>query len=376
MADPPDQPALADATAASDQTEAGRPIEMRLPRLTARRIALLVGLGLLTLALLVAVGGGRDAIIALTQVDGRYIALAMLVHYSGFAVRGHRWQRLLGMMGHQLTYLFATALLLAGWFVSALLPARAGDLLRIAVLRLPGQTRQPVPVADSLGSIVLERALDISAILVLGAGFSLLVARNRLPAWVASAYILGIGLLFALGLAVVVAPPLLNWLGRRSSHRLWTSLIAFTDQFVLSLRTLFRHPATALLVMVESLYIWGCDVALLWLVIRSLGQSASIADAGFVALTVDVTAAVPLTPGGIGQIDAVYAALLALVAGSAYNVAAVVLVTRLVSYWSFLLFSGVVTFAAGFGAMLMENNREIEEEQTNPALDPIEPGSL
>ena len=44
-----------------------------------------------------------------------------------------------------------------------------------------------------------------------------------------------------------------------------------------------------------------------------------------------------------------YAGLLALFALSSVNISAVVLLTRAISYWSFLLFSGIVTFAAGLG---------------------------
>src|SRR5437762_2600335 len=85
-----------------------------------KRLALLIGFGALTLTLLLALGGGRAAIAALRHVDPRLIALALVIHYSGFAVRGLRWQQLLRTMHHQLTWRFATTLLLAGWFVSAL----------------------------------------------------------------------------------------------------------------------------------------------------------------------------------------------------------------------------------------------------------------
>ena len=91
---------------------------------------------------------------------------------------------------------------------------------------------------------------------------------------------------------------------------------------------------------------------MLWLVIAGLGARLPFAEAGFVALTVDIFAAVPLTPGGMGQVEAVYAALLALLAAAPFSVAAAVLVTRAITYWSFLLFSGAVTFAAGFGSLL------------------------
>jgi uncharacterized membrane protein YbhN (UPF0104 family) len=159
-------------------------------------------------------------------------------------------------------------------------------------------------------------------------------------------------LLLGFGAALVLAPPLLAWLRRRSQHRLWQKGIDFLAAFVEGLRALFRQPATALLVIAESLLIWLCDALVLWLVVLSLAVALSLPAAAFVALTVDVLAAVPLTPGGVGQIDIAYAALLALLALPTLNVGAVVLVVRFITYWSFLAFSGLVTLAAGFGSLL------------------------
>lgn len=60
-----------------------------IPRLTLKRIAVLVGLAILTVGLMLSLGGGRAAVDALLTVDPRFILLAIMVHYSGFAVRGH-----------------------------------------------------------------------------------------------------------------------------------------------------------------------------------------------------------------------------------------------------------------------------------------------
>ena len=83
----------------------------------------------------------------------------------------------------------------------------------------------------------------------------------------------------------------------------------------------------------------------------SLGHTLPLTAAVFVALTVDILAAVPLTPGGLGQIETAYAALLALLAQGGVPIAAVVLAVRGVSYWSFLLVSGLVTLGAGLGRL-------------------------
>lgn len=338
-----------------------------------RRLVVIGLIGAASIALLVVLAGGSAALEAVARANWAFLGLAVLIHYSSFALRGHRWQRLLGALGYPLPYLYTTGLLLAGWFASALLPARAGDWLRVGVLRLDTGRHAPVPVPSSLSSIVLERVLDIVAILVLGAAFGFLLLRDQLPSWLLASYVVGIVLLLLFGTVLVLAPPLLHWLRGLWQHRYWQLTIDFITHFVDGLRTLFRQPPTAILVIVESIVIWLCDALVLWLVVLSLGAPLSLPAAAFVALTVDVLAAIPLTPGGVGQIDAAYAGLLALLALPALNVGAIVLVVRFITYWSFLVFSGLVALAAGFGSLMssaLTARTEGVETQTSPVQAP------
>ncbi|MFZ4664571.1 MAG: lysylphosphatidylglycerol synthase transmembrane domain-containing protein [Caldilineaceae bacterium] len=329
------------------------PFQLPTLRLGLRRLALLVGLGVLTVVFLITLGGGQAALSALLTVDLRWIAIGVVIHYSGFVVRGMRWQQLLRALGHRLSWRYAMTLLLSGWFVSALLPARAGDLLRIAILGIPNPKHAAVPVADSIGSIVLERALDLVALVVLGAGFGFALLRTTMPGWVVAAYGVTILLLAVAAVALLLAPALLHWLRRRSEQPLWQRAIALVGQLVQSLQTVGRSPLIALQVVGQSLYIWLCDALLMWTVLKAMGVDAPLASITFVALTVDIFAAIPLTPGGIGQIEAVNMALLALLPLPVFNLSAAVLLNRAISYWSFLLFSGIVTFAAGIGQMMV-----------------------
>lgn len=320
-----------------------------------RRLLLIALLGIASAALLFGLAGGQAALVALAGANWWLIGAAIAVHYASFGVRGDRWRRLLAALGYPLSYVYTTTLLLAGWFTSALLPARAGDLLRVGVLRLDSERHVPVPVADGLSSIVLERVLDILAILVLGAVFGFALLRDQLPAWLLGSYVAGIVLLLGFGAGLLLAPPLLHWLRRLpwlGRSRIWHRIVDFLGQFVDSLRKLFQHPRAAAIVMAESLTIWLCDALVLWLVARSLAAPLPLPAAAFVALTVDVLAAVPLTPGGVGQIDAAYAVLLALLALPATHVGTLVLLVRFITYWSFLAFSGLVTLVAGFGSLL------------------------
>jgi uncharacterized protein (TIRG00374 family) len=338
------------------------------PKLLPRgRLLLLIGLGALTWIALILLFGGQAALAAIAGANGWWLLLAVLVHYSSFAVRGHRWQHLLAMMGHRIGYLYTSGLLVAGWFVSALLPARAGDFMRIGMLRLDRTRHSPVPVADSLGSIVLERSLDILAIVGLGLFFGWTVIALQAPGWLVASYAAAVGLLVVVAGAALLTPAVVGWLRRWSQRQWWQALLNFAEQLTTSLRALLRKPRSAALVIGESLYIWLCDALVVWFVLRSLNAALPFEIAAFVALTVDVLAAAPITPGGVGQIDAAYVAIFALLpaallpaallptaslAGAAFNVGAAVLLIRFITYWSFLGFSGLVTVFAGFGELI------------------------
>jgi uncharacterized protein (TIRG00374 family) len=318
-------------------------------RLDARRLTLLAALAIATLALLIWAGGGRATLAALAGLDARLLLLAAAIHYAGFALRGHRWQLLLAALDHRLGYLYTTGVLLSGWVASALLPARAGDALRVAALRMPPPSQPAVPVADSLGTIVLERALDILAILILSAGFGLGVLGARLPGWLVGVYAAALLILAVTGAVVVWMPALLARLRAWSARPIWQRALVFAQHMAESLRRLPRRPGLTALVLGESLVIWLCDALLLWLVVASLGQPLSLPAAGFAALTVDIFAAVPLTPGGMGQIETAYAVLLAILAQPGISIPAAVLATRAISYWNFLLVSGGAALVTGMG---------------------------
>lgn len=331
----------------------------------------IIVLGVASLATLLYLGDPQQTIHLIRESNWGLLLLALLIHYSGFAIRGLRWKLLLNALGHSRGYVYCTGLLISGWFVSAIIPARAGDILRIGVLRSSGSGNplnarnasvindgsmahdgseaRRVPIADGLSSILLERVLDMMAILLLGASFGFMVLRAQLPSWVLSLYGTTVALLVALGLTLLILPRVWVWLGSLSSQSFWQKGIRFGSELTEKIALLAQAPKTAMITVGLSLYIWLCDAFLLWLVMGSVDAliGAGLASFGrpaFVALTVDVIAAVPLTPGGIGQIETAYGALLSLLSLPTAKLPAIILLTRFISYWSFLLFSGLVTF--------------------------------
>lgn len=271
------------------------------------RLLVIVVLGLLTVLLLIRLGNIDVGPDTLRRIQPGYLLAAMAVHYSGFAMRGERWRRLLAAMGYRVSFVYAVTLLLAGWFISALLPARAGDLVRAGVLNREHQ----VPLAAGLGSVAAERAFDALSLLLLAvlAGLWALAGRTpdwspRTRGWQSAAASAGLLVLAILGLVAV--PRARSLATRLFKWPLYQKLVHFGFDLLDSLRELGRQPLALLLVAIQSLYVWLCDVFLAYLLLRGLGIPLPLPVAAFSALAADLAVTVPITPGAVGQFEAAF----------------------------------------------------------------------
>jgi uncharacterized protein (TIRG00374 family) len=312
------------------------------------RLAVVAALGILTLLALVRLGNIDVSLDTLRRIQPGYLAVAVAVHYSGFVTRGDRWRRLLAAMGHRLSFGYAFSLLLAGWFISALVPARAGDLARAGLLRRD----HAVPVASGLGSIAAERAFDALALVVLAALAGAWALAGRTPAWVwqSTAVMAGLAVVAAGGLIAI--PRLESWLAGLTAWPLYQKGLRFGFDLLRSIRALGRQPAVLLVVAAQSVYIWLCDSLLAYLLLSGLGYPISPPVAAFTAMAADLAVTVPLTPGAVGQFETAFVGLLALFAVPASQAGLAVLLNRFISFWTFIVFSGLVTYLSGLSRAL------------------------
>lgn len=109
---------------------------------------------------------------ALNSANFWYLAPAVLIYFIGVGIRGLRWQRLL-LPVEQIPARQAVALLIVSYTVNNVVPARMGDVMRVFLLARETGIRK----SASLATVVLERLLDVLAIL------AIIVACTVILAW-------------------------------------------------------------------------------------------------------------------------------------------------------------------------------------------------
>jgi hypothetical protein len=226
-------------------------------------------------------------------------------------VRAIRWRYLLDPIGPTRFGPVLRATIL-GFAALALLPARAGDVLRpYLVARSEGLNG-----ASVFATIVMERALDLVAVLTLLAAF----------VWVFDGdAILSPGLLApiqasaAVAAAIVVALMAVMWtlathperIGRlvarsdrllphRTAHALAKLARTFSEGFAVA-----REPRDLAIAFVWSFPLWVSIAFQAWLVTRAFGILIPVSGSFLLQALLVVGVAVP-TPGGIGSFHEAY----------------------------------------------------------------------
>ena len=217
---------------------------------------------------------------------------AVLVYFVSCALRGERWQILLLENGARPHRADTYGLIAVGYLGNNVLPARAGDALRVVLLAPRAATdRRTV-----LGTLVAERLCDV---LVLGLLFLLLAYGVLSGAGTdvlgdqagTAALVLGVVLVVTLVVAVVLHTRghlrrVVDWL---------RPMLAATS----NLRG--RHGAE---VLVLTVAVWACEGVVWWLTAEAAGMDIGLIGALYLLALSSMLVLIPAGPGYAGTMDA------------------------------------------------------------------------
>ncbi|MEO8462015.1 MAG: lysylphosphatidylglycerol synthase transmembrane domain-containing protein, partial [Chloroflexota bacterium] len=140
------------------------------------------------------------------------LALALVIFYAGFPLRGLRWAILVRRSGYRLGVRDATEIIFLSWLVNCLVPAKLGDVYRAYLLKI----NTSVSLSRTFGTVFIERILDLFAIVGLGLAAGFVSFRSGLPPEIQLVFVIGIAFVVLLGVGLLT----LRNFGRRIIVRL------------------------------------------------------------------------------------------------------------------------------------------------------------
>jgi uncharacterized protein (TIRG00374 family) len=219
-----------------------------------------------------------------------FIALAYLIKI-------YRWTMMLRSLGAQLRLAEAAVPFLGGVAFNNVLPFRAGDVIRvIAFQRFTG-----VPASGQIGTLALERLMDLFVLLALLFATLTFWQVSLLDPGLLAGLRLVAAALAAAVLLFIAAPRtlrlLVTWAEHRwpKLHRIGAALLRLSDAV-----TTLSRPLFLLRVLLLSLLAWLAEGGAYFAVGQALGVAAT-PQAALLALSVATLATlIPSAPGYVG----------------------------------------------------------------------------
>jgi uncharacterized membrane protein YbhN (UPF0104 family) len=223
-----------------------------------------------------------------------WIATAIGLYVLATLVRAERWHQILEHTGVTSQRIDCYALTTVGYMGNNVLPARAGEALRVVLLAPRcGASKRTV-----ISSIVAERLLDVIALMaiflvtVYGVLSTAEVLPTRRPL-----------LVTALGICVLVAGAIAIWVLRSHDFfervRNWLRPLADAPRALLA--------PWGLVLLAGTFVLWTLEATVYWSVARAISMDISISGALYLVALTNFVAALPAAPGSLGTFDAAVA---------------------------------------------------------------------
>jgi uncharacterized protein (TIRG00374 family) len=298
-----------------------------------------------------------DLVRALSTANwGWLIPMAGIV-YLDLLVRAARWRVLLSRARPDAPVLELARLEAIGLGVNNVLFMRLGEILRgvLAARRLE------MSAFAALASVVVERALDVSALLTI-----FIIASGLAPGFVPPRLRLGAELLLA---AAITALAVLAFaesaladggLIERALRR-WPKLHELVEQLSLGAAVL-REPVPALKAAALSIVLWSVDAGVYWAGARALGLGdiMNYPRAVLALSWAGAISALPAAPGAIGTFEASVKSIVVQFGATPERALAYAFVTHMVMYL-LVTITGLILLSR-LGLSLAELRGEVEKK--------------
>jgi glycosyltransferase 2 family protein len=260
---------------------------------------------------------------------------AIAFYLAGCAMRAERWHELLRYNGAQPRRLDAYGLVAVAQFGNNVLPARAGDALRVVLIAPRART----DARTAIGTIVAERVLDVVVLL----GLFVVLAYGVLGGVdVPSAGRLVFAALLVAGLIAACAGA--AWVLHRRGHL--RRVLAFLAPMAEATRRLRSNHGIRLLGITFA--VWALEWIAWWLTAHAAGLDLALLEVGYLMGLASIFALIPSGPGYVGTFDAAVAFGVRALGFAGAQALSYVLLLRFVVTVPITLI-GLVVLVAGYG---------------------------
>lgn len=235
-----------------------------------------------------------------------YLLSVILLTLCSYCMRARRWQHLFPKP--TLSYFKSLKVLLLGFFMNNVLPARAGELVRAHMgAKISGETRTLV-----LATVANERLADGLTISLLFVAFSFHVGDPTISENLglvallfAAASLMVIVTLFFRTKLFEISRSLSNRLARKSTSYALQRFEVFLDGLAP-----ICNPQKFPIILLWSLIVWLIELAVYINIGLAFDYSFSLATAVLFLVAVNFSSLIPAAPGGIGVIEVVASSVL------------------------------------------------------------------
>jgi uncharacterized membrane protein YbhN (UPF0104 family) len=256
-----------------------RPPTTRLGRYV--RIAAFLALGVCFVFMIRRIDG-RALARALAQTQPAPLAIAALLAVAQLICRSMAFRTLM-LPVIRMPWFRCFRYTLAGTAASALAPGRAGDFLRMVLLKRDGN----VPVSSTAAVLVVDKIVDMAAMFLVIAPAPWLL--SDLPSWVGRTLLALAGLVCGLMLFA-------GLLAARARTPRWFA--AFHAGL-----TVVRRPSLLAWALLPATASWLLDLTCIFVMMRALRIAAPAASGLLVLLAVNLAITIPVMPANVGTFE-------------------------------------------------------------------------
>lgn len=259
---------------------------------------------------------------ALSRISAVSLLIALVFLAAGYTVRVVRWWSMLRVLDPSVSLSACGWPFLVSIAVNNLLPFRAGDALRVVGFRK--QLR--APAMRLLGTLLIERLLDLMTLLVFFFLGLLYVTDSKLPD-----YFIRLTSFIAAGGAVTVLAifffstqieRLFYWITDRPglTVRGWSDPMKEHGGHLLDALRVLQTPTLTLKLIALSVVVWSFEGAVFATVAHALSPESATSGPWFALSTGTLATLLPSSPGYVGTFD--YFAMLGMMAFGAERTSA------------------------------------------------------